>query len=144
MNNIFFFSQKKKKTEMGEPTITFSSYCRYSVFGRYRTVFTHHDVAWTENELKFQANVWDSLGVDIEISTYRRLLRYVMSVTQMTYNWLNCEQNHKCSHGMGIGDDNSQFLVACTRLYNPLCTNLSVGRLVGRSVGPSVTIFFMI
>ena len=35
----------------------------------------------------------------------------------------------------------SLFLVACTRLYNPLCP--SVGRLVGRSVGHTL-LFFMI
>ena len=34
------------------------------------------------------------------------------------------------------------FLVACTRLYKPLC--LSVGRLVGWLVGPSHFTFFMI
>ena len=35
---------------------------------------------------------------------------------------------------------NWDFLVACTRLYNPLC--LSVGRSVGRSVGQLVTFYF--
>ena len=118
MNNIFFFSQKKKNRNgwaNNNILILLSLQCFWQI-PRW-TVFTYHDVAWTEHELKFQANVWDSLGVDIEISTYRRLLRYVMSVTQMTYNWLNCEQNHKCSHGMGIGDDNSQFFLSMIEKY---------------------------
>ena len=47
-------------------------------------------------------------------------------------------------HNASLIVSQSMFLVACTRLYNPFCLSvcLSVGRLVDRSVGRSVTLYF--